>query len=342
MTGREDDLGRTLRSVLLEETNAMPVDTRHAAEGLRRRLAHTRKRRRVTLAVAASVVAAVVAASVAGGWLGVDKDVGPAEDPVYSEAVEVARGFLDAYGSFDADRALTYLTDDYLISDDIAGQGLNTPKQFRLGVAYARAIGYKQTIYDCEQQSNSDDEVILRCAFDMHALRSDEIGLGPYTDNHWDLTIRDGKIDSVDSVWGYMSNGFSEQMWEPFAYWLSVEHPGDVEAMYTDVSQIMEEVTQDSIRLWEQRTAEYIAVVNQNPAAHLDQPAIGAYVAQLESICAAAQARVKDEIQAIPQPNQPALSRHMNASCARQFPSCARSHCPKPFAGPTKDEHSRS
>jgi hypothetical protein len=66
MTGREDDLGRTLRSVLLEETNAVPVDTRHAAEGLRRRLAHTRKRRRVTLAVAASVVAAVVAASVAG------------------------------------------------------------------------------------------------------------------------------------------------------------------------------------------------------------------------------------------------------------------------------------
>ena len=31
MTGREDDVGRTLRSLLLEETNAMPVDTHHAA-----------------------------------------------------------------------------------------------------------------------------------------------------------------------------------------------------------------------------------------------------------------------------------------------------------------------
>jgi hypothetical protein len=306
MTGREDDLGRTLRSLLLEETNAMPVDTHDAGQGLRRRLAYTRTRRRVTLAVAASVIAAVVA-TVAGGWLGVNKDVGPAEDPAYREAVEVARGFLDAYGSFDADRALTYLTDDYLIPDAIAGQGSNTPEQFRLGVAHARAIGYKQTIYDCEQQGNSDSEVILRCAFDMHALGSDKIGLGPYTDNYWDLTIRDGKIDSVDSVWGFMSNGFSDQMWEPFAYWVSVEHPGDVEAMYTDLSQIMEQVTQDSIPLWEQRTAEYIAVVNQNPAAYLDQPEVGAYVAQLESICAAAQARVKDEIQAIPQPNQPAL-----------------------------------
>ncbi len=69
----------------------------------------------------------------------------------------------------------------------------------------------------------------------------------------------------------------------------------------------MQRVTEDSIRLWEQRTAEYVAVVTQNPAAYLDQPEVAAYVAQLESICAAAQARVRDEIQAIPQPNQPAV-----------------------------------
>jgi hypothetical protein len=30
MTGREDTAGRALRSLLLEETNAMPVDTHHA------------------------------------------------------------------------------------------------------------------------------------------------------------------------------------------------------------------------------------------------------------------------------------------------------------------------
>jgi len=45
MTGRQDDVGRTLRSLLLEETSAMPVDTHNAALGLRRRIAHTRKRR---------------------------------------------------------------------------------------------------------------------------------------------------------------------------------------------------------------------------------------------------------------------------------------------------------
>ncbi len=102
MTGRQDDVGRTLRSLLLEETNAMPVDTHNAAEGLRRRIAHTRKRRRVTLAVAASVVAAAVAATVAGGWLGVDKAADPAQnpEPVHGQSPESSS---TRYGSFDAD-----------------------------------------------------------------------------------------------------------------------------------------------------------------------------------------------------------------------------------------------
>ena len=40
----------------------------------------------------------------------------------------------------------------------------------------------------------------------------------------------------------------------------------------------------------------------------LHQPEVAAYVAQLESICSAAQANLSDEIQAIPNPpNQPAV-----------------------------------
>jgi hypothetical protein len=87
-----------------------------------------------------------------------------------------------------------------------------------------------------------------------------------------------------------------------------VEHPGDIVAMYTDESQEMQRVTEDSNRLWELRTAEYVAAVTQNPAAYLDRPEVAAYVAQVESIFSAAQARVSDEIQAIPDPpNQRAL-----------------------------------
>jgi hypothetical protein len=98
-------------------------------------------------------------------------------------------------------------------------------------------------------------------------------------------------------------------MWEPFAAWVRVEHPDDILAMYTDESQETQRVTEDSNRLWEQRTAEYVAVVTQNLDAYpLDQPEVAAYVAQLDSICSAAQAKVSDAIQAIPDPppNQPA------------------------------------
>jgi len=63
-----------------------------------------------------------------------------------------------------------------------------------------------------------------------------------------------------------------------------VEHPGDIVAMYTDESQEMQRVTEDSNRLWELRTAEYVAAVTQNPAAYLDRPEVAAYVAQVESI----------------------------------------------------------
>ena len=179
------------------------------------------------------------------------------------------------------------------------------PEQLRLGIASERALGYKQTIRGCEHQGNSASGVSLGCAFDFHAIGSDEIGLGPYTGNYWDLTVRDGKIVSARREVEFNS-GFGDQIWEPFAKWVSIEHPDDALALGTDESQGMQPVTADSIRLSEQRSAEYVAVVKQNPAAHLDQPKVAAYVAQLDSICAAAQAKVKNEIQAIPQQNQPA------------------------------------
>jgi hypothetical protein len=291
MTGREDDAGRTVRSLLLEETNAMPIDTHHAAVHLQRRLADTRRRR--TLAVAASVVAIAVITLV-GGWLGINKAGDPAQNPDQAEAV--AREFLAAFGSFDADTAITYLTNDAIV------EGWGTPELLRLDFAWFRAQGFKQTITDCEQQGNSESGVRIQCDFDMHSIRSDEIGLGPYTDNYWAFIVREGKIVSARQEIVFGSNRFLEQMHKPFAAWVSIEHPDDVLAMFED-----KPVTEETNRLWEQRTAEYVADVKQNPAASLDQPKVAAYVAELDSICAAAQARVKDEIQAIPHTNQQAV-----------------------------------
>jgi hypothetical protein len=308
MTGREDDAGRALRSLLLEETKAMPVDTHHAAVHLRRSIADTRKRRRLTLVLAASVVTAV-AVTVAGGGLGVHRAGDPAQNP--DQSVRVAREFLDAVGRFDADTAISYLTKDASVTGDGIVVGSDPAEQLRLTLANDRAEGYQQTIKDCVLVGTSVPGWMVAgpsvsCAFDMQALRSGEIGFEPYIDNAWRLTVRDGKI-----VWAHQSipdrsNGFLEQMWIPFGTWMSIYHPDDVLTMYFDETKWAPRYTEDSNRLWEQRSAEYVAVVKQDPAAYLDQPEVAAYVAKLDSMCAAAQARVKNEIQAIPQQNQTA------------------------------------
>jgi hypothetical protein len=309
MTGREGDAGRILRSLLLEETNAMPVETHHAAEGLRRRIAYTRKRRRVTLAVAVSLVAAV-AVTVTGGWLRVEKAGEPAQT---NQAEAVARKFVDAIGRFDADTAISYLAPEAGVEGDYIVEGSAAAEQLRLSLAHDRAQGYKQTIIDCVQVGTSVPGWMaagasISCRFDMQAIGSGEIGLNPYTDNTWRITVREGKI-----VWAHQdtadgTNGLDDQIWIPFGIWMHEHHPDDVLTMYTTDNSWAPRFTEDSNRLWEQRTAEYVAVVKQSPAAYLDQPEVAAYAAKLDSICVAAQARAKKETQTIPPQKQPAIT----------------------------------
>ena len=326
MTGREDDAGRALRSLLLEETNAMPVDTHHAAVHLRRRLADTRRRRRATLAVAASVVA--VAVTVAGGWLGINKAGDPAQNR--DQSVAVAREFVAAVGRYDADAAISYLASDATVQGDlIAYAGSTDAENLRLTLAHYRAAHYKQTVTDCMQVGPSAAGVSVNCDFDLQAVRSDEIGLGPYTGNYWRLTVRDGKIVSAQQTIALNTTRFSHQVWGPFASWVDINHPDDVSTMFTDPEKITQHLTEDSNRLWEQRSAEYVAVVKQNPAAHLDEPEVAAYVAKLDSICAAAQAKVKNEIKAIPQQNQPAIIAARERVMRETMPELRRDPLPK-------------
>ena len=248
MTGREADAGRALRSLLLEETKAMPVDTHHAAVHLRRRIADTRKRRRVTLVLAASVVTAV-AVTVAGGWLGVHKAAEPAQNP--DQSVRVAREFVDAIGRFDADTAISYLTKDADVQGNHIVAGSDAAEQLRLTLAHDRVLGYKQTIKDCVRVGITVPGWMvagdsISCAFDMQAYRSDEIGLNPYTDNVWRITIRDGKIVWAQQDMPDGTNGFDDQMWIPFGIWMQEYHPDDVLTMYTRRDRWVPRYTEDS------------------------------------------------------------------------------------------------
>jgi hypothetical protein len=175
------------------------------------------------------------------------------ENTVNARAVEVATGFLEAYGAFDVEQARTYLADDATIAS------MGAQDDLRLLISYLKATGYEQILGSCEGVGNSSSGSI-RCPFAFHALRSGEIGRGPFVGSSFDLVVRDGKI--VHAAQGWEIEKFSPQMWEPFAGWVSKAHPKDAAVMYTDGCCNVR-LTRESIRLWELRTREYVEEVGR-------------------------------------------------------------------------------
>lgn len=126
----------------------------------------------------------------------------------------------------------------------------------RLLISYLEATGYQQILDPCEEIGSSTVGTQVRCTFDFHALRSGELGLGPYTGGTFDLNVVDGEIVRVSQNW--QIEEFSPQVWEPFADWVSTAYPEDAAVMYTDASYSGVRLTEEAIRLWRQHTREYV------------------------------------------------------------------------------------
>jgi hypothetical protein len=179
---------------------------------------------------------------------------GAQENTVNARAEKVATGFVEAYGAFDVEKAMTYLADDATIAV------LGAQDDLRLLSSWLEATGYQQIVDPCEGVGNSASGTI-RCPFDFHALRSGEIGRGPFVGSSFDLVVRDGKIVHASQDWEIEK--FSPQVWEPFANWVSTVHPKDAAVMYQDDSHSGVRLTEESIRLWELRTREYVEEVGR-------------------------------------------------------------------------------
>lgn len=171
-----------------------------------------------------------------------------------ASAEEVATGFLEAYGALDVGQAMTYLADDAVI------QSLGGQNDLRLLVSWLKATGYQQILHPCEEPIISATGTRVFCAFDFHALRSGELGLGPYTGSTFVLVIRGGEIAEVGQSWAF-SDEFSPEVWEPFADWVSTTYPEDAAAMYVDGSLTNVQLSEESIRLWQRNTREYVEEV---------------------------------------------------------------------------------
>jgi hypothetical protein len=222
---------------------------------------HRRSGGKRTGAFAAAAVALVLVGALVGCASG---EEAPATDqtPVATEApenaanaisVEVATGFLEAFAAFNVEQATTYLAD----GATIASMGAND--DLRLLIAYLEATGYQQILDSCEELGNPGSGSI-RCTFDFHALRSGEIGRGPFGGSSFDLVVRDGEVVQASQNWEIEK--FSPQVWEPFADWVSKAHPKDAAVMYTDGCCNVR-LTEESIRLWDRHTRGYVEEVGR-------------------------------------------------------------------------------
>ena len=223
---------------------------------------HRQRRANRNRKVGAIVVVAAIVAT-AGVIVARSLDAGPTQPagrsspsprPSDPNAVGVATRFAEAFGAFDAVGVISHLADDPVIRLEAT-----SPEELPLLLSFWKAMGYEQILDGpCAVTSSFAAGTLVRCPFDFHAIRSDEIGLGPYSGSYWDLTVRDGEIVIVSQ---HLEIGtFSGEMWEPFAAWVAENHPEDGAAMYNgDYTNF--QLTEESIRLWRQRTRDYVREV---------------------------------------------------------------------------------
>jgi hypothetical protein len=232
--------------------------------GFAERQIERQRRRQRTQRIAAYVVtgaiAAVAVASVLVALPGDERT--PAAEPPFGarlqnelDAQEAVLGFLDAYRAFDGDAALSYVAEGAAIT---SASGDGSPRDFRLGLRWLEAMGYRQHRGGpCQMTSHVGSSIAFECLYEWHALGSDDLGLGPY-DGVFSFNVNDdGRITRVDTGLNY-ADGFSPQVWEPFAEWVSMEHPDEAVIMYTDDSQTNGRLTPESFRLWERLSREYV------------------------------------------------------------------------------------
>ena len=231
------------------------------------RTARNRKIGAIGVAAAIAVLAVVlILVTVPGGERAVTPaDEAPVAEPADATPVEIATGFVRAYGAFDADRAISYLADDAIVSVyagafDVGG----APEEWALNLSWWRTAGYEQILDSCEETGTTASGTTVHCTLDFHHFGSDRIGRGPFSGSYWDLTVRDGQIESVTQH--CETAKFSPQMWEPFAAWVADTYPNDADVMYSSELQNDFVLTERSIRLWGEHIDEYVREVRRGNA----------------------------------------------------------------------------
>jgi len=213
-------------------------------------------RQRTGLAVAAAVVLVALAGAFMLGtrFIGSDDAAPPAGPSRTADARQVAAKFFAAYDAYDADRMLATLSDE-----GVATAQWGSPDALRGDAAWRQEARWTERRSPCQASGGKGQVVDLRCDYNVDALGSDQLDRGPYQGSYWSLHVQDGRISYAHAEFPFGTNGFADEMWEPFAAFVESEHPGDADVMYTDASLSEQSTTAGSLRLWKQHVADYVA-----------------------------------------------------------------------------------
>ena len=193
------------------------------------------------VAVAAVVIVVVWAMSLSSGK---PDSISPLPaQPLQPE--QVATAFVHAYGNYDRPRLKSLLAGDALVNWSALDESNRGDE----------AIEVRVLPDSCTELNRLSVGTQVWCAFDVHALGSDRLGLGPYSNNRFLVTVDGGKVIESDIYFDYMNNGFNIQMMEPFQTWVTKHYPKDAPAMFE--GETGPEAT--STELFHQHIADYVA-----------------------------------------------------------------------------------
>jgi len=174
-------------------------------------------------------------------------------------AAETATAFLEARQVWDAEAALGYLSEEASMSIAPAQSVEDIPME----LAMLKAVGWVYEVNSCSvvaEYAIADASRHVLCSVTHHNNLSRALGVGPYTTARFTMDVEDGLITSV-----FLSSPmatYAEESLRPFREWLFNTHPEDVETMIQPLASWALVLTEESIDLWRQHSAEFATELN--------------------------------------------------------------------------------
>jgi hypothetical protein len=243
------DVERRLAEVLARRAeDAMDsTDTQEQLRAFLSRQESRPPRRRRAAVIGATLAAAAVAAAVFWGTALTDDRTGPepVDDP-RPRTVRVAEDFVDAYASGDAESAASFLAPDTEPWDGWRGE-----------LVRDEAWKVQYLLEPCEKLYKTVFGTTVVCPFDVHALGSEERGMGPYENGSFTVRVDGGHVVEALLSFNEVNNGLAEHVAE-MRDWMKRVYPFDYPLMKRDYEELDADQRVVWTRMWTEHVQKFI------------------------------------------------------------------------------------